>query len=204
MSETKARFTVNEVIAFNLAKARRRAGWTQEETAEKLTAATGRRWTKGTLGAAERSWESGRVREFDGNELVAFCRVFGQPLAYFFVPPEVAGEDGEYLLGAAPGEVGPPERISDLDLLSVVLALTSTSEFIDHVNAALNRHNLSWAPARPSWYRPEESAAAEQEETSAVGMPSAGAVVDEARRRRVLQLLEEIRRLMAPEEYPPF
>lgn len=45
-----------------------------------------------TVSAAERSFEGGRARRFDASEIVAFSLVFGFPISYFFLPPDL--DDG--------------------------------------------------------------------------------------------------------------
>ena len=79
--------TPNQVVAFNLAQARSLRQWTQEQAAEALEPYLGRRWSKATFSAAERSVESDRVRQFDANEIVAFARAFDLPVSWFFLPP---------------------------------------------------------------------------------------------------------------------
>ena len=79
--------TPNQVVAYNLAQARTLRQWTQDEAAEKLEPYLGRRWSKATFSAAERSIESDRVRQFDANEIVAFARGFDLPVSWFFLPP---------------------------------------------------------------------------------------------------------------------
>src|SRR3954471_5517409 len=79
--------TPNQVVAWNLAQARTLRRWTQDEAAEKLEPYLGRRWSKATFSAAERSVESDRVRQFDANEIVAFARAFELPVSWFFLPP---------------------------------------------------------------------------------------------------------------------
>lgn len=79
--------TPNQVVAFNLAQARALRHWTQEQAAQALEPYLGRRWSKATFSAAERSIESDRVRQFDADEIVAFARAFDLPVSYFFLPP---------------------------------------------------------------------------------------------------------------------
>lgn len=199
MSETSG-WTVNEVVSHNLARARRRAGWTQEEAASRLSAATGRKWTKNSVGAAERAREVGRPREFNADELMAFSRLFGLPVAFFFLPPASTGKDQEFRLGPD------GEAVTRLGLLSEVLLFRPDPVFLSDAAEACRVHDLSWSPSRPSWYRPEEELGAEagEEREAAEGLPSADGVVDEAKRRRVLELLEELRRLVVAEDGPPF
>lgn len=134
--------TVNQLVAYNLARARRHKGWTQDETANRLTVATGKRWTSATLGAAERSWETGRTREFNANELLAFCVIFHQPLAYFFLPREECDGDEAYSLGT-PGDGG-ADFVGALELAFTVLAAQPSTEFEGSVRAAVAKHGLTW------------------------------------------------------------
>jgi transcriptional regulator with XRE-family HTH domain len=80
--------TANQVVAHNLRHARKEKGWTQEQAAQELWPYTGRKWSKASWSDAERSARNGRDRVFDANELLAFARVFGRPLAWFFTPPD--------------------------------------------------------------------------------------------------------------------
>ncbi|MDP9454143.1 MAG: helix-turn-helix transcriptional regulator, partial [Actinomycetota bacterium] len=68
--------TPNQVVAFNLALARQRKGWTQEEAAQALEPYLGKRWSKASVSQAERSIAGRFVRNFDADELVAFARAF--------------------------------------------------------------------------------------------------------------------------------
>jgi transcriptional regulator with XRE-family HTH domain len=62
---------------------------TQERAAELLEPYLGRRWSKATFSAAERSAAEGtRAREFSADELLAFARAFDVPVSYFFLPQE--------------------------------------------------------------------------------------------------------------------
>jgi transcriptional regulator with XRE-family HTH domain len=79
--------TPNQIVSHNLRRAREHWGWTQEETAERLTSVSGQEWSTESYAQAERAAAGKRVRRFDADELHAFCRMFRQPLAFFLVPP---------------------------------------------------------------------------------------------------------------------
>ncbi|MEU9285999.1 hypothetical protein AB0D57_15045 [Streptomyces sp. NPDC048275] len=80
--------SVNEVVAYNMTRARKERGWTQQNVAERLQRYTGRQWSNASISAAERSWQGGRSRKFDANELVALSVIFDYPVAYFLLPPD--------------------------------------------------------------------------------------------------------------------
>src|SRR5690349_14980983 len=80
--------TANQVVAYNLRRAREELGMTQEVAADELWRYLNVKWSKASFSAAESSAnEGGRKREFDANELLAFSRVFRKPIAWFFTPP---------------------------------------------------------------------------------------------------------------------
>jgi transcriptional regulator with XRE-family HTH domain len=110
--------SINQVVAFNLMRARRRKGWTQDEAAERLTEAMNRKWTNATLSAAERSWQSGRTREFNADELAAFAYVFGVPLVEFFAPPDDGDGDAVYI--ASPDRTGSAAARFNRDELAAI------------------------------------------------------------------------------------
>lgn len=84
----------NQVVAHNLAGARRLHGWTQARAVEELEPHLGVRWSKASYSQAERSYhDPDRIRQFSADDLYAFCRAFELPVAYFFLPP--APERGE-------------------------------------------------------------------------------------------------------------
>lgn len=84
--------TPNQLVAYNLQRARRLRKWTQEEAAAHLEPFLGVRWSKASWSAAERSVAGDRVRQFSADEVVAFARGFGLSVAFFFMPasPNVA------------------------------------------------------------------------------------------------------------------
>ncbi len=87
----------NQVVAYNLARAREARGWSQEEAGRRLEPHLGTAWSKATFSQAERSIDPGRSRGFTADEIVAFARCFGFPVSWFFLPPP-------------PGAAGVPRR----------------------------------------------------------------------------------------------
>ncbi len=98
MAEEVAPQTVNQVVAFNLRRARTLRGWTQEGAAAQLEPYLGKKWSKAVFSTAERSVDGKRVRPFDADELVAFARAFELPVEWFLLPPEgvetLGGDEG--------------------------------------------------------------------------------------------------------------
>ncbi|MGW0805244.1 hypothetical protein [Nonomuraea sp. NPDC002799] len=92
-------FSANQVVAYNLQVLRRERGWSQIFLAWRLTMFTNRPWSAAMVSAAERSWESGRVKRFDANELLALSRIFRVPAGRFLLAPNIDG-DVAYLAGA--------------------------------------------------------------------------------------------------------
>lgn len=79
----------NQVVAYNLRRARDELGWTQEIAAERIGQYLGVRWPGPSFTVAEQSQHEGkRRREFDANEVLAFARAFNKPVGYFYTPPE--------------------------------------------------------------------------------------------------------------------
>ncbi|MFJ2949148.1 hypothetical protein ACIO8H_16190 [Streptomyces sp. NPDC087226] len=149
---------INQVVSYNLGRARRSRGWTQEEAAERLEAASGKKWTAATLSASERAIATGRPRVFDANELVTFARVFDYPVAYFLLPLfERTGYEEETIFYrlTRPGEDDghQSERLLyDVDLLDVVVPLRFPATVVEEVNKILSRRKVSWQPyTRMEW-----------------------------------------------------
>jgi len=82
-----AGLTPNQVVAYNLARARRLRGWSQDQATAALEPHLGRRWSKASLSQAERAVTGKVPRSFDADELVAFARAFKLPVAWFLIPP---------------------------------------------------------------------------------------------------------------------
>ncbi len=116
-------WTANQIVAFNVAKARLLRGWTQEEAAQALAPYLGTLLSTASFSAIERSVDTGRVREFSADELLAFARGFRVPITWFFTPPSFwegvgvstpdAGEEGLDPLEMLHAVLGTPETLAD-------------------------------------------------------------------------------------------
>lgn len=95
--------TVNQIVAYNMARYRKAAGLTQEELADRLAGWTPKRWSKAAVSAAERSWDGKRVRQFDADLLFGLALAFGLPITAFFLPPADDGVERRYLIDATYG-----------------------------------------------------------------------------------------------------
>ncbi|MFM9604283.1 hypothetical protein [Streptomyces turgidiscabies] len=152
-------FTVNQVVAYNLMRFRRASGWTQEECAAELTRVTGKPWTNASLSAAERSWKTGRIKEFDANEIMAFASVFRKGVMNFFIPIPGAEAIANRYVHRRPREGDPvysedlaeiPQEpgegwMTSLDMLQFVLARWEMGQTLtEDVNKVLERYGLIW------------------------------------------------------------
>lgn len=84
--------TPNQLVAYNLRRARKLRGLTQEAAAEALEPHLGQRWSKALFSNAERSVDGQRIRPFTADEVVAFARAFDLPVLWFLEePPRCCG-----------------------------------------------------------------------------------------------------------------
>ena len=133
--------TPNQVVAFNLARAREWKGWTQDEAAEALEPYLGKRWSKASVSQAERSIAGRFIRQFDADEIVAFARAFELPIGWFFMPPPP--------WSAEPGQ---PVKLSTPDAERYGTALAELVDLVfgtDHQQALLTARLESWLDQRP-------------------------------------------------------
>ncbi len=120
---TAKSWTPNQIVAFNVAKARLLRGWTQEEAAQAIAPYLGTVLSTASFSAIERSVDVGRVREFNADEIVALGRGFSLPIGWFFTPPSVwegatvatpdAGPDGLDPTVMMDLVLGTPETLDD-------------------------------------------------------------------------------------------
>jgi transcriptional regulator with XRE-family HTH domain len=131
-----ATMTANQVVAYNMAKARALRGWTQERVGEELAPYLGVKLSLKSISAMERSArQSERIRVFSADDLLALSRGFDLPLGFFLVPPPpaqgirfrsaAADEDPLVLLDAV---LGTPENLAEWEqaLCECAAAMTPT------------------------------------------------------------------------------
>lgn len=146
--------TINQLVAYNMTRARRSRGWTQQEVAGRLERYTGRPWSKASISAAERAWQGGRPRKFDANELVALSVIFETPVSYFLLPmqegnravvmaqPEDQKPDGAHWIGVG--------LLLKRVLMGEMTSRGGTEFFVRAHDAALRYLNADWhAPTFP-------------------------------------------------------
>ena len=84
-------WTPNQVVAWNLRRARMEKGWSQGEAAKHLARVSGGvAWSTAVWSAAERSVDGGRVRQFDADLLALLALTFQRPVVWFLSPPSGA------------------------------------------------------------------------------------------------------------------
>jgi hypothetical protein len=93
----------DQVVAWNLERIRRERGWSQSEAAQALAPYLGHRLSRAAFSQAERSLYSRKIRRFDADEIVAFCRAFEVPVPYFFGPPEPHFRGKPVMVNGKPG-----------------------------------------------------------------------------------------------------
>lgn len=99
------RVTMNQVVAYNIAYFRNAESLTQEELGNRLEKITGKRWSKATMSAVERSWDGSRIRSFDADDLLAFSQALECPVTALLLPPEEDGTVTDFVfanVGAPP------------------------------------------------------------------------------------------------------
>ena len=79
--------TANQVVAFNLRRARHLRGWSQREAIEQLAPHLAKPWSTVVLSGAECSVKGRRIKKFDADDLAAFAAAFDVPVAFFFEHP---------------------------------------------------------------------------------------------------------------------
>lgn len=157
-------YTPNQIVAYNLARARRSWGWTQGEAAKRLSMQGGKAWSAATVGAAERSFSTERMREFNAAEIFDFALVFDKPVSYFFIPPDPKGKRIGIVTKRLQGDEWDPYKATDIShAFRYLIPLHFGEEVISDVNRILGQYGLvwdaceqgSWSEGRSLKYTPE-------------------------------------------------
>jgi hypothetical protein len=115
--------TPNQVVAYNLPRARMVRGWTQEQAAEALAPYLGTKWSVANFSAIERSVDGGRIRQFTADDLFAFSRAFRLPIGFFLTPPV----DDPRTYGIATPDAD-RDGLDPMELLDAILGTDETME----------------------------------------------------------------------------
>ena len=103
--------TMSQLVAYNMSVFRKASGLSQQELGERLGG-----WSATSVSAAERSWESKRIKVFDADDIVKIADALSVPLIALFLPPEDHGTAVRYVLSS------PDRRDKDLKhLLDMIL-----------------------------------------------------------------------------------
>lgn len=130
--------TPNQIVSFNVAKARALRGWTQEQAAEALAPYLGAKLSGASFSALERSaWKVDRVKQFTADELLALSRGFDLPIGFFFVPPPPAFDAGLH---------APDAGMKGLDPIVILDAVLGTPANLGYWEDELRAYSASVAP----------------------------------------------------------
>jgi transcriptional regulator with XRE-family HTH domain len=165
--------TPNQIVAYNVARARALRGWTQEQAAEELAPYLGARLSAASFSAIERSaWKVERIKQFSADELLALSRGFDLPIGYFFTPPPPATDIALH---------APDAGMKGLDPITLLNAVLGTPENIDPWRESLLEYSASTAPAPKSKReKPHVSPADLAERLEPLGDTRARAVIRQA------------------------
>lgn len=130
--------TPNQVVAYNVIKARALRGWTQEQAAEALAPYLGAKLSGPSFSALERSaTKVDRIKQFSADDLLALSRGFDLPIGYFFTPPPPEVDAGLY---------GPDAGTKGLDPIVLLDAILGTPDNIGYWMDDLLAYAASHAP----------------------------------------------------------
>lgn len=138
--------TANQLVAFNMQRARKSRGWDQEYMGLKLASVTGRAWSRASVSSAESSWRGGRVRKFDANEILALAVVLDLPVQSLFLPPDTDASLNAFTVDHA-SEVGSRLLRRD-ELVQRIEPVPAPAEYTDRVTREHKRSYVHWEPAR--------------------------------------------------------
>ena len=123
--------TPNQIVAYNVAKARALRGWTQEQAADALAPYLGAKLSGPSFSGLERSaWTVNRIKQFSADDLLALSRGFDLPIGFFFTPPPPDFDAGLY---------APDAGIKGLDPIVLLDAILGTPDNLEHWDGSCSR-----------------------------------------------------------------
>jgi len=130
--------TPNQIVAYNVARARALRGWTQEQAADALAPYLGARLSGPSFSALERSAaKTNRIKVFSADELLALSRGFDLPIGFFFTPPPPGTDVGLH---------APDAGRNGLDPVVLLDAVLGTPDNLPHWEEDLLAYSSSTAP----------------------------------------------------------
>lgn len=142
--------TPNQMVAYNVARARALRGWTQEQAADALAPYLGARLSGPSFSGLERSaWTPTRVKQFSADDLLALSRGFDLPIGYFLTPPPPESDAGLH---------APDAGVEGLDPIVLLDAILGTPGNLGHWEDQLLGYAASTAP-RPKSKRQKPNVA---------------------------------------------
>ncbi len=130
--------TPNQIVAYNVAKARALRGWTQEQAADALAPYLGAKLSGPSFSGLERSaWTPTRIKQFSADDLLALSRGFDLPIGFFFTPPPPDLDTGLY---------APDAGTNGLDPIVLLDAILGTPDNLEDWEAELLAYSASMAP----------------------------------------------------------
>jgi transcriptional regulator with XRE-family HTH domain len=143
--------TVNQIAAWWLAHYRKTAGLKQDELGERLG------WSRNKVSEAERSWDSGRTREFNAHELAGIALALGVPVAALLLPPPDDRRGIEYIT-RPPGREKPVPMAELLEYAVMPdsdLENDSITDYRQRLRSATARYlDASWRATVEEWLEP--------------------------------------------------
>src|SRR5687768_4763586 len=165
--------TANQIVAYNVAKARALRGWTQEQAAEALAPYLGARLSGPSFSSLERSaWKVDRIKQFSADDLLALSRAFDLPIGYFFTPPPPDADAGLAV---------PDAGLKGLDPIVLLDAVLGTPDNLEHWERDLLDYASRTAPApRSKREKPSVSPADLPDRLAPLGTTRAKALLRQA------------------------
>jgi transcriptional regulator with XRE-family HTH domain len=190
--------TMSQLVAYNMGAFRKAAGLSQQELGERVGG-----WSAASVSAAERSWDSRRIKVFDADDIAKIADALGVPLIALFLPPEDHGTAVRYVFSK------PDSHDNDLKhLLDMILTWPDSDspgmrEFRRRLMAAGlsrpvqlldqgTRQLLSKIDRRAGERQNREAAASQEAERAAVGARARSAALERQERDRHRQAVRAL------------